>query len=695
MSALPRVHHAPLSLRLNTGLVLALLLVLLSPSPGAAAGGAAAVSLVLLLAGIGLAVWRRRSLALVYSVYVATVLLYQLQAFGLGIAWLPFWPGPEHARLMQAVTLAILVLGTGTMFLAFLRPARLSRGLFHAGIILAALAFLSSVWDSTAYRIGSVILLVLTVSALVASIRRLRRRDVAMRWFAAGVTALMIGGVTQSLAMFAPGTGMTGLAGIVFPIGILLQAAFWLIALVSRFAAHRKALMERLRRRADHDQLTGAYHRAYLRGRIEAVLKTTGGRDRDPAMLLLLDLDHFKRVNDRHGHSIGDAVLRQATALMRKKLPEGAVVGRFGGDELLALIFHAQARSMAIGAATTLVNSFRQPSLALGQRVDVRASIGLVSLDAGQRSVDEVIRQADIALYEAKAAGGDQYVELRPDMAMQARERGQLRAGLADALADNEISVVYQPVVDRYEMRIIGFEALTRWQPEGGKLLEHEQIRRLAADAGLALALGGHLLATVCADLRRWQQDRRWPEGAFISLDLSAEQLLSGRIVDQIRDCLAASPVDPEILRVEIAEPTLGKCWETARPVLAELAGRGVSCIVDAFGTGQAGLSMLAELKPDQLKLDPTLIDALPRRGREQDLARAAAAVAAELNATIAAAGVETDQQLELVMGLGIDVVQGRASADPISGDELMDWVCRWRPRTPLFMPMSASEQVH
>jgi diguanylate cyclase (GGDEF)-like protein len=630
-----------------------------------------------------------------YVLYIATVLLYQFQAFGLGIAWLSFWPGPEHAGVMQAVTLAILVLGTGMMFLAFLRPVRLTRGVFHAGIILAALAFLSSAWDFTAYRIGSVILLGLTVSAMVASIRQLRRHDVSTRWFAAGVTALMIGGATQSLAMFAPGTGTTGLAGVVFPIGILVQAACWLIALISRFAAHRKALMERLRRRASQDRLTGAYDRAYLCCRIQSSLKTTGDRERVPAMVLLLDLDHFKRVNERHGHTIGDAVLRQATALMRKKLPEGAVVGRFGGDQLLGLVFHAQARPMAIGAATTLVNCFRQPMLVLGQRVDVRASIGLVSLDAGQQRVDEVIRQADIALDEAKAAGGDQYVELRPDMAMQARERGQLRAGLADALAGEGISVVYQPVVDRYEMRIIGFEALTRWQPEGGKLFEHEQIRRLAAEAGLAPALGGHLLATACADLRRWQQDRRWPEGAFISLDLSAEQLLGRRIVDQIRDCLAASPVDPETLRVEIAEPTLGKCWETARPVLAELAGRGVSCIVDAFGTGQAGLPMLAELKPDQLKLDPTLIDALPRRGREQDLARAAAAVAAELNATIAAAGVETDQQLELVMGLGIDVVQGRASADPISGDELMDWVCRWCPGTPLFMPMSASEQVH
>ena len=298
-------------------------------------GGYTGMLAVLLLVGIGFSVWQRSRLALAYVLYIGALQFYQLEFFGVGFAWLPFWPGEEHARLMHVLSLVVMVPSLAAITVAFLKPAGWIRSAIVGAFALSTLAFALSYWYPAAYRIGPAILVVAIVLVSVLLVVRLRGGGPAIRWFAAGVAAIPIAVAAQAFAVIAEGAGTSGASGLLIPIGSLVESICWLIAIASRFRAERAAMLSQLAHDATHDPLTGTYNRAYLRAEIQAALDLVRGDPGRRFGLLFLDLDGFKRINDTLGHAMGDLVLKAAAVALQGLELGSHRLGRFGGDEFV------------------------------------------------------------------------------------------------------------------------------------------------------------------------------------------------------------------------------------------------------------------------------------------------------------------------------------------------------------------------
>ena len=316
-------------------------------------GGYTGVLSMLLLVGIGVALWQRNRLAWAYVVYVATFQFYQLQSFGVGPAWLPFWPGPEHAYLMQALSLALLVTGIGTIVTAFIQPRGWPRTLLFLVLTLSAVAPVVALWLPLAYRIGGVVTIVMIVVVLALLVQRLRDGEAATRWFALGIAAMMIGGGIRSIAVAGQGADMGGIVNFAFPVGNLIESVCWLIALSLRFNSERAAMLKQLRHDAIHEPLTGLHNRAYLRGEIQTALDLVRVDPTRRFGLLFLDLDGFKSINDSLGHATGDRVLIEVAETLVGLDLNTRTIGRFGGDEFLLLMAHDTHWSVTLGCAST------------------------------------------------------------------------------------------------------------------------------------------------------------------------------------------------------------------------------------------------------------------------------------------------------------------------------------------------------
>ena len=634
---------------------------------------------MLLLVGLGLALWQRDRLAWAYVFYVATFQVYQLQSFGLGPAWLPFWPGPEQANLMQALSIALLVTGIGAIVTAFVQPTGWWRRSLLLALTLTAVGPLIALWLPVAYRVGGLVSIVLIVLILILLIQRLRDGEPATRWFALGIAAMLIGAGIRSIAVNAPGAGMGVLVGFAFPVGNLLESTCWLIALAMRYSSERGAMLKQLRYDAIHDPLTGTYNRAYLRRDIQTALNLVRASPRRRFGLLFLDLDGFKRINDSLGHAMGDCVLAEVARTLIGLDLNGRAIGRFGGDEFLILMGRDAHWSVTIGSASALVERFKEPLRVDGQLVPVRASIGVVAITPAHVDVDQVIRDADTALYVAKRDGGGRYKVFEPDMRVADAKRAQLRLGLRDALERDQIEVHYQPIFDLGSLRPVGFEALMRWRHPKHGLLLPEVFLPLADEIGVLADLGGRVIDRVLAQINDWQQAGLWKAGEYVSINVASAQLVDALLVTQLTRALERWPVDPTSVRLEIDEAILSAHRELALQVLPQLAGRNLLVSVDNFGTGQSGLTLLCEIEPAVIKIDVSVIEGVANLVKAQNLARGIVALGNELGCMVVAEGIETDQQLNTLASMGCEYGQGFKLSAPMPANEVAAWVALWQ----------------
>lgn len=633
---------------------------------------------VLLLVGIGFALSQRGTLARAYVLYLCGLLLYQLQAFGLGFAWLPFWPGPEYSRLMQGLGTAALMLGSGSMVIAFLH-ARWPVVTAIAGLVgLSAAMFLMSVWFMSAYPIALVSVLAFTVLSLAVLVGRLRTKDPAARWFAFGLAAAMIAGLVQSSTMLR-GIALPGIAGMTVALGNLVESLCWLIALATRNHKERQAMQDRLRHEATHDSLTGVYGRSFLRKEIQQLIDQAGSDPRRRCGLLFVDLDGFKRINDSLGHAMGDKVLiAVAQALVDLKL-DSQVIGRFGGDEYLVLIRSGAHWSVTEGAAAAVVGRFRDPVEVDGRSVSIAASVGVVPITADYHDVDQVVHDADTALYVAKARGGGRYVLFEPALRKDAQQREQLRSDLGDALRLGQIVLHYQPVFELDSLRPIGFEALVRWQHPSAGTLTAAQFLPLAREIGLTRELGARVIDLAFRQVSQWQKAGLWRHGEYVSINVGARQLADEILLEQLDRAFARYPVDPSSLRVELSEAALARDPDQARRLVTRLLGRNILVGVDGFGAGLCPLPLLNELQFDQIKLDASIVAGVAHLGRSQGLARAALALGTELSSLVVAEGIEDRQQLAMLQSLGYAYGQGPLFAAAMPAKEVALWVDLWQ----------------
>ncbi len=650
---------------------------------------------VLLLVGLGFFAWQRNALALAYLVYLTTLQFYQLQALGLGAAWMPLWSATEHARLIQALAIALVVPGMAGVILTFLRPRPRLMLAIAAGVALASAGFLASAWTNWGYRLGAAMLAMLAVLVLSLLWRRLRAKDASLRWLAAGLGAAMLGGGLQATSIAVDGVALPGVLSVAFPIGNLVESICWLIALTLRFRAEQVADRKRLWWAAYHDPVTGLYNRHWLRQALDRALATIARHPGTQRQLLLLDLDGFRRINARCGQAGGDLVLRRLGAALQRLLERGEAVGRFSGDEFLLLLRADQDPCAAEGRASSILAKLAEPLRCGARELRLSGSIGIVTLHAGYARVDDVIADAGLAQDAAKRRGGNAAVRFEVSMRKELKACEHLRRELVRSLSAEHVVLHYQPVLALDTGRPLGFEALLRWRHPTRGLLPAARFVPDAVAAGLIRELGYLVIHLACRQLRDWQRRDAWYEGEYLSINLSAAQLGDARLLTEIRRGIDAHGIDPSALRFEIPEPALAEERPEVDAWRERLLGQHLLLVLDGFGGGRSPMTPLADSSFDTIKLDPSLAAGVTHQGRAQGLVQAGISVGRHFSSLVIATGIENREQLDAYKRLGCGYGQGNYLAPVMSATDLSAWVGLYQSERPAGAMSLADSRVH
>jgi diguanylate cyclase (GGDEF)-like protein/PAS domain S-box-containing protein len=442
------------------------------------------------------------------------------------------------------------------------------------------------------------------------------------------------------------------------------------LVLNARDLTRDKSLQQELVQRALHDQLTGLPNRTLFMDRLEHAIDRCTRRGRFVGVLFL-DLDRFKLVNDNFGHDRGDQLLVDVAQRLRTCLRRIDTIARVGGDEFTILLEDLTSAGDAILIAERVMEALREPIRLDGQEVFVTASIGIALGDAAQSATGQgLLRDADVAMYRAKANGRAGYEVFRASMRESGKGRLKTEADLRRALARDELRLHYQPQVELATGRIVGFEALVRWEhPERG-LLAPAAFVPIAEESGLVLPLGRWVLETACRQASEWCADPEIRRGIVMAVNLSPRQFRHPHLVDDLAQVLTRTRLDPDALEIEITEGTaMGDADATVR-TLERLKTLGVRLAIDDFGTGYSSLSYLRRFPIDVLKVDRSFVAGLPGNGGDAAIIRSVVSLARALGLKAVAEGVETPAQLEELRALGCDQGQGYLFGKPVPAEE-------------------------
>jgi diguanylate cyclase (GGDEF)-like protein len=408
---------------------------------------------------------------------------------------------------------------------------------------------------------------------------------------------------------------------------------------------------------AFHDSLTGLANKALFTDRLNLAVARME-RTRKPMAVMFLDLDNFKTVNDSLGHSVGDELLGVVAEVLLGCIRSTDTAARLGGDEFAVLIDYLEGHSDIVALAERILTALRRPVTLGTTEVVATASIGITFGVPGTTG-EQLLRNADLAMYRAKEHGKDRFEEFRDHMHTAIVERLELEADLRRTMGGNqELVVHYQPVVDLTTGAIIGFEALVRWQHPLRGLLAPGLFVPFAEEVGLIDVVDRFVLAEACAQLHYWQERGLVAPGTEISVNLSARELTDPGTATHVAEMLAGSAFDPSNLILEITESAMMHDTETVVQNLHALRALGLRIAVDDFGTGYSSLAYLEQFPVDILKIDRSFVTALSDDD-PAGLAQAVIQIAETLGLMTVAEGVETAEQAERLRALGCRAAQG------------------------------------
>jgi len=430
-----------------------------------------------------------------------------------------------------------------------------------------------------------------------------------------------------------------------------------------RDVTDRKRTEERLSYLAQYDQLTGLPNRTLFRDRLEQAV-ARARRDGQLVGVLFLDLDRFKDINDNLGHSVGDEVLIQVAARLKEQLRDIDTISRLAGDEFTFIIEGASRTDQVTAVADKILKVFSQPMNAGGNEVYVTASIGVALSATGMETVDELLKHADTAMYDAKQEGRNNYQLYSDAIHAKSSEKLSLETKLRRALEREEFVLAYQPQLDIRSGRIVGAEALIRWQSAELGLVAPNRFIPLAEETGLIVPIGEWVLRTACRQNRAWQDAGFAP--IVLSVNLSPRQFRQKNLLETILDILDKSGLDARFLELEITETTVMHRAEEVTVMLARLDEIGVHLSIDDFGTGYSSLSYLKRFPVHKLKIDQSFVREITTDGDDAAIVGAIVAMARSLKLLVIAEGVETAQQLDFLISLGCDEYQGYLFSKPI-----------------------------
>ena len=413
----------------------------------------------------------------------------------------------------------------------------------------------------------------------------------------------------------------------------------------------RRRAEEKIAHMARHDALTDLPNRVLLRERLEHELKRV--KRGESLAVLCLDLDHFKSVNDTLGHPVGDELLKVVADRLRHCTREPDTIARLGGDEFAIIMTAVGQPSDAATLSRRVRDSITKPYDLDGHRVVIDISIGISIAPLDATDTDQLLKNADMALYGAKADGRGAYRFFEPEMDARMQQRRELEMDLRQALINGEFELHYQPLVNLQSNDITGFEALLRWNhPTRGRIPPAEFIP-IAEETGLIIQLGDWVLRRAC------QETASWPQQLKIAVNLSPAQLKSRNLVQAVVGALAASGMPATRLQLEITESLLMQNTFATLATLHKLRELGVQIAMDDFGTGYSSLSYLRSFPFDKIKIDRTFINDLTNGAEPLAIVHAVASLAKSLRMISTAEGVETRQQLEKLQAIGCTEMQG------------------------------------
>lgn len=416
--------------------------------------------------------------------------------------------------------------------------------------------------------------------------------------------------------------------------------------------SERRRAVEQARHQAEHDPLTGLPNRILFMDRLEQAMAAITRRQRQFA-LMFIDLDHFKAINDSHGHEVGDAVLQEVAQRLRRCVRRVDTVSRLGGDEFVVLLADLGGVDQAAHVAATILQSVASPIDTPSGALSLSVSIGIALCPGDGEDDKTLLRHADVAMYHAKGSGRNAFHFFSQEMNSRVLERVAMEDRLRRALENTEFELEYQPEIEIGSGRTVGFEALLRWRdPERG-LLKPEAFIGAAEESGLIVPIGLWVLREAC------QQGRRWHDAGLpvmVSVNLSNAQFSHGDLPGYVDEALAESGLAPEFLDLEITEQTI---MNGNAATLEALRARGVKLTIDDFGTGVSSLSSLRRFPLSKLKIDRSFIDDIADEPEAAAMIPAIIALARSLKLRVIAEGVETAEQLRYLQQHGCDEYQG------------------------------------
>jgi diguanylate cyclase (GGDEF)-like protein/PAS domain S-box-containing protein len=440
------------------------------------------------------------------------------------------------------------------------------------------------------------------------------------------------------------------------------------LVLNTRDVGERKALEEKLTHQAFHDSLTNLPNRAAFRIGLDHALH---GASEGRIAVLFLDLDDFKAVNDTMGHDVGDELLVAVGARIASTLRPGDTVARLGGDEFAVLLKKMEDEQIAGRVAERITRQLVPPFAINGKEISIRASIGIAGLVSGQEAADDLIRNADVAMYIAKAKGKSRFVQYEASLASAAVERMELEHDLRVALQEKQFVLQYEPVIMLESGAIHSVEALVRWNHPRRGLLAPVDFVGVAEQSGLIIELGRWVLQQAARDGRRWQV--RYPSvpAMNISVNLSGRQLERPDLIKEVVDAVDAAGLDPQSLILELTESVLLADTEPVARTLQELRSLGFRLALDDFGTGFSSLGHVRDFPVDILKMDASFVAGIGRGLADGAILRAVIGLANSLGLMTIGEGIERQDQLAALNAMGCNAGQGFYFSRPLEYEEM------------------------
>ena len=447
---------------------------------------------------------------------------------------------------------------------------------------------------------------------------------------------------------------------------------------VLRDITERKRAERRIRYLARFDMLTKMPNRMQFQHLLHQAI-TRCLRQSRGLVLLYVDVDNFKEINDTFGHAAGDRVLETLSDRLVRALPKESVVGRLAGDEFAVFVETAdgarERREQAGALARLLLASVSRPLHVGDHELEATVSIGIATCPEDAENVIDLIRDADAAMYHAKRAGRNCHVFYAPEMNIAAVERLLLKSKLRRALERDEFLLRYQPKVDLTSSKVVGAEALLRWRLPGHGEIAPAQFIPLAEESRLILEIGAWVLNQVCSDYASWQKEIADP--GLVALNLSLKELSQASFIPRCRSVFEKHGVSPSRVELEITETTLMMDSERTLPLLDELRAMGVHLSIDDFGTGYSSLSALQQFPIGTLKIDQSFVRNAASDPDDATIVRTIIEMGRSLGLQVLAEGIETEQQREFLLASGCQFGQGRLFGEPVSADEFLEMVLR------------------